>query len=183
VAVAKNNLLPTLDVDYTFSAVAGGASAADRALENLFDDTLADHSVRLSGTIPLGNRAAEARVRQARLARVRTEIGRDVLEQRIRQEVYDAVDGFEQNWRRILAAEQGVVRARRFYEVEQSQFQLGRRVSTDVLDAASSLAEAQLRKIGAFVEYEIAQVALARATGTLLGHGQIRLQPYASSAQ
>ncbi len=178
VAVAKNDLLPALDMDYTFSA-GSRSDRLGRALENVLDDSLKDHGVGLSAAIPLGNRAAEARLRQARLERVRTELNREQLEQDIRQEVYNAVDGMEQNWRRILAAEQGVVRADRFYKVEQAQFQLGRRVSTDVLDAASDLAGAQLRKIGAFVEYEIAQIALARATGTLLGRGQIRLQPHA----
>ncbi len=174
---AKNNLLPQLDLDYTFSA-GGQSDAASRALENLFDDSSMDYSVGLSATIPLGNRAAKARLRQARLERVRAGINRDLLEQDIRQEVYEAVDGLEQNWRRILAAEQGVVRAYRSYRVEQSQFQLGKRTSKEVLDAASNLAEAQLRRIGAFVEYEVAQVYLARATGTLLGHGQIHIKPY-----
>ncbi len=124
VAQAKNNLLPTLEADYTFSA-GGRAGTTRSALENVFDETLADHSVGLSGSIPLGNRAAQARLRQARLSRVQTQISRDMQEQEIRQEVYDAVDGLEQNWRRILAAEQGVVRAYRSYRVEQSQFQLG----------------------------------------------------------
>ncbi len=180
VALAKNNLLPTLEADYTFAA-GGRAGTTGRAFDNVLDETLADHSVGLTGSIPLGNRAAQARLRQARLARVQTQISRDVQEQEIRQEVYDAVDGLEQNWRRIIAAEQGVVRALRSYKVEQSQFQLGQRTSTEVLDAASSLAEAQVRRIDAFVSYEIAQVVLARATGTLLGYGQIRLEPYDSS--
>jgi outer membrane protein TolC len=179
-AVAKNNLLPTLQADYTFQAGGLGQSRG-RALENVFDETLADHSVGLYAQIPLGNRAAEARLRQAHLTKVQTQVSRDVLEKEIRQEVYNAVDGLEQNWRRILAAEQGVVRAHRSYKVEQSQFQMGRRTSTEVLDAASSLSEAQLRKIDAYVDYEIAQVVLARATGTLLGFGQIRLQPYDGS--
>ena len=41
--------------------------------------------------------------------------------------------------------------------------------------AATGLADAQLRRIYAFAGYQIAQVNLARATGTLLGYGQIRL--------
>ncbi|MGE5297315.1 MAG: TolC family protein, partial [Solirubrobacterales bacterium] len=168
VAQAKNNLLPTLDASYTFAA-GGQADDTRSAIGNVFDDTLANHSVGLTGQIPLGNGVAQARLRQARLSRVQTRLSRDVLEQEIRQEVYDAADGIEQDWRRILAAEQGVVRAHRSYKVEQSQFQLGQRTSTEVLDAASSLAEAQLRKIDAFVSYEISQVVLARATGTLLG--------------
>lgn len=177
VAVAKNNLLPVLDMEYMFSA-GGEAGATGRAVENIFDRTLADHSVRLSGIVPVGNRAAEARVRQARLSRVQTQITRELQEQGIREQVYNAVDGLQQNWRRILAAEQGVGRAQRSYRVEQLQFQLGVRTSREVLDAASDLAEAQLRKIDAFVDYEIAQIILAEATGTLLGYGQIRLQPY-----
>jgi len=176
-AFAKNNLLPTLEADYTFQA-GGMNTSRGHAVENVFDKTLTDHSVGLSARIPLGNRAAQARLRQARLVKVQTQVSRDVLEKEIRQEVYDAVDNLGQNWRRILAAEQGVVRAHRSYKVELSQFQLGERTSTEVLDAASSLAEAELRRIAAFVNYEIAQVALARATGTLLGYGQIRLQPY-----
>lgn len=61
------------------------------------------------------------------------------------------------------------------HTVEQLKFQLGQRTSVEVLDAASNLADAQLRKISAFASYEIAQVYLARATGTLLGYGRIQL--------
>jgi len=181
IAQAENDLLPQLDLSYTFSA-GGEADGVGRAMENALDDSSIHHGVGLSATIPVGNRAAKARLQQARLQRARTAINRQSLEEDIRQEVYDAVDGLQQNWRRILAAEQGVVRAYRSYRVEQSQFQLGRRTSKEVLDAASGLAEAQLRKISAFVEYEVAQVVLARATGTLLGHGQIRLEPYDTSS-
>jgi len=178
--VAKNDLLPELDLSYRFSA-GGQAADEERALENIFDDNSTDHRVGLAATIPLGNRAAKARLQQARLGRVQTALSRELQEQQIRQEVYEAVDGLEQNWRRILAAEQGVVRADRSYRVEQLRFQLGQRTSVEVLDAASNLAGAQLRKISAFASYEIAQVYLARATGTLLGYGRICLEPHDSS--
>ncbi|MBP7050624.1 MAG: TolC family protein [Phycisphaerae bacterium] len=180
VEVAKNDLLPELDLSYRLSA-GGQAADEERALENIFDDNSTDHRVGLAATIPLGNRAAKARLREARLERVRTALNRELQEQQIRQEVYEAVDGLEQNWRRILAAEQGVVRADRSYRVEQLRFQLGQRTSVEVLDAASNLADAQLRKISAFASYEIAQIYLARATGTLLGYGRICLEPYGSA--
>ncbi|MBM4029826.1 MAG: TolC family protein, partial [Planctomycetes bacterium] len=175
-ALARNNRLPLLDLEYAY--VAGGqAGNVGGAFEDLFRDPLHDHRIGLSATIPLGNRAAEARLRRARLAKVQDEVSRDRQEQRIRQEVYDAVDGLQQNWRRILAAEQGVITAYRNYRVRQSQFQVGRTDSTEVLRAAESLAVEQFRRIRAFAEYEIAQVLLARATGTLLGHGQVQLSP------
>ena len=95
----------------------------------------------------------------------------------IRKEVYIAVNQMEQSWRSILAAEQGVVAAERNYRVEQDQFKLGRRVSTDVDLSAGRLGDAKLRRIRAFVQYELAQISLARATGTLLGYGRIQLEP------
>jgi len=176
IAQARNDLLPLLTLEYAYAAN-GQAGDAAGAFEGLFDDPLQDHSVRLSAAIPLGNQAAKAQYRRARLEKIRAELSREQQKQRIRQEVHDAVDGLEQNWRRILAAEQGVVAEYRNYRVEQSQFQLGRRTSTEVLRAATDLAEAQLRRIAAFADYEIAQVLLARATGTLLGRGQVQLQP------
>lgn len=176
VELARNNTLPQLDLDYSYTA-AGQAGTTGRALGNIFDRPAQDHTVGVSATVPLGNRAAQARLRQARLERVRSQMDRERIEQLVRQDVYESVDGLQQNWRRILAAEQGAVAAYRDYQVEQQQFQLGMSTSTDVLFAASRLADAQLRRIRAFVEYEVAQVQVARATGTLLGRGNVRLQP------
>ena len=39
------------------------------------------------------------------------------------------------------------------------------------------MGDAQLRKIRAFVGYEIAKVNLARTTGTLLSYDRIQLEP------
>jgi outer membrane protein TolC len=147
-----------------------------RALGDVGDGSLQDHAVGISAVIPLGNRAAQARYRRARLEKARDRIDQERLRQSIRQEVYDAVDALQQNWRRILAAEQGVVTAYRDYKVEQSQFTLGKSTSTFVLQSASRLADAQSRRIRAFAEYEIAQVRLARATGTLLGRGRLEIR-------
>jgi outer membrane protein len=174
--LARNNTLPQLDLYYRY-ATAGQAGNEAHALRNVFDHPLEDHAVSLSATIPLGNRVAKARLRQARLDKVRTEVDRQRLQQQIRREVYQVVDTLEQNWRRILAAEQGVGQALREYQVEQSQFQLGQRTSREVLNAAERLGYAQLRRIYALADYEIAQVLLAEATGTLLGRGQILLEP------
>jgi len=176
VELARNDRLPQLTFEYGYAA-GGQSRRVGSALESIFDGPSEEHTVGLSTVIPLGNRAAEARFRQARLERVRSQINQKQLRQRIRLQVYEAVDGLQQNWRRILAAEQGAVAAYRDYKVEQSQFQLGVSTSTFVLLAASRLADAQLRRIRAFAEYEIAQVRLAGATGTLLGRGRIQLEP------
>jgi outer membrane protein len=176
IAQARNDLLPLLELEYAYTA-GGKAGSVGGAFDTLFREPTQDHRIGLSAIIPLGNRAAEAQYRQARLGKVRTQLNRQQQEQTIRQQVYDAVDYLQQNWRRILAAEQGVIAAERDYRVNQSQFRLGYRTSTDVLLAAGRLSDEQLRQIGAFTDYEIAQVGLAAATGTLLGWGQVRLPP------
>jgi outer membrane protein TolC len=182
VELARNRRLPRVTFDYTYRTSAQSETVG-RTFERIADSSFDDHSVGLSATIPLGNEAAEARFRRARLERLQSQFGLERRELLIRQEVYDAVNELRQNWRRILAAEQGAAAARRDYEVQQSQFQLGKRTSTDVLFAATRLGDAQLRRVGAFTEYEIAQIRLARATGTLLGYGQIQLEPIDINSQ
>jgi outer membrane protein TolC len=176
IELARDATRPDLDLSYRYTtrSEAGGVGGA---FEDLAGDGSDDHLVGLSATIPLGNRAARARLQRARLAKIQDQAQRSRLRQTIRQEVYEAVSDLERNWRRILASEQGVVAAQRDYRVKQSQFQLGARTSTDVLYSATQLADAQLGQIRAFSDYEIAQVNLARATGTLLGYGRVFLQP------
>ncbi|MCP4708343.1 MAG: TolC family protein, partial [Planctomycetes bacterium] len=125
--------------------------------------------------VPIGNKAAKARLHQMRLEKTKNIQTRQLWKQLIEQEVYETSTDLRQNWRRIQAAVQGVDAAYNDYRVEQSQFQLGFRTSTDVLFSAARLADAQLRRIRSYVEYEIAQIRLARATGTLLGYGNIQL--------
>ena len=109
-----------------------------------------------------------------RLQRLATKEQRELS---IRQEVYDALDQLQQNWQRILAARQEVILAGRTYDAERRQFDVGIRTSTDVLDAATNLADAQSREIRALADYQISQVDIAFATGTLLGHDRVRWEP------
>jgi outer membrane protein TolC len=170
--VTRNAILPDLSLGYSYDAQTD-AGDAGHALGAFGDKTSDTHFFSLSARIPLGNRAAKARLERARLRQLQSQIGYADYRQTIRQEVYRAVRDLNNRWLSILAAEQGVKAAYRDYKVEQSQFQLGYRTSTDVLDSAAGLAEAQLRRISALAGYEIAQIRLAQATGTLLGYSRI----------
>ena len=173
---ARNATLPDVTFDYTFGTRTESGTIG-RAFGNLANSSFPSHSIGLSASIPLGNEVAKARLHRAQLRQMQNLITREQLQQRIRQEVREAVNDLRQNWRRILAAAQNLTAAYNDYEVEQSQFQVGRSTSTEVLRKAGALGNAQLRKIRAFVEYEIAKVNLARTTGTLLGYGRIQLEP------
>jgi outer membrane protein len=176
VELARNATLPDLSFNYSYVAQTQ-AGDTGHALGDFGDENSDQHSIGLSASIPLGNRAAKARLERARLQQLQDQASYARLRQMIQQEVYDVARALRNSWRRILAAEKSVDAAYRDYKVEQSQFQLGRSRSTDVLYSATGLAEAQLSRIRALSEYEIAQIYLAQATGTLLGYSRIILEP------
>ena len=95
----------------------------------------------------------------------------------IRQEIADALDTLRTDWQRIVAAHERVVLSSRTLDVEVRQFNIGLRTSTDVLIAQSDLANAQLAEVSAVSDYQIAQVDIAFATGTILGASHVDWQP------
>jgi len=174
--VARNQRLPRLDAEagYGLSGLGGSVSDAWRPVpRRQFDDW----SVGLRAEIPIGNEAAEARLRSAKLSRLQRLSSREARTQLVRQEVHDAIDRVRLSWQRIVAARRESELAQRTLEAEQRQFDVGLRTSTDVLDAATRLAEAQQREISALVDHELSQIDLAVSTGTLLGRSRITWQP------
>ncbi len=176
IELARNELLPDLILRYTYTRQTQDSDLGE-ALNNLSGDSFDNHRIGISASLPLGNRAAKASLQRAQLEKMQDISEQERYRQIIRLDVYEAVSSLHGSWRRILAAEQGVTAAYRDYLVEQSQFQLGTRTSTDVLLSAARLADAQLSRIRSFADYEIAQINLARATGALLGQGQFLITP------
>ena len=171
----KNQVLPLINFEYRYNINAVGQNRHD-AYEVLKDHQFADHYFGLSAQIPLGNEAAKSRLRQIVLQRVQRLSTKKNREDLIRLEVLNAAEQLRTNWQRILASQQNTVVSGRLYEAEQRQFEQGQRTSTEVLDAQSSLDNAQLAELSALVEYQIALVNLAHATGTLLGSAQVEWQ-------
>ncbi len=170
----RNQALPLLALDYTYR-VNGLGSGLNSSLTTLGDNQFEDWSVGLQGEIPMGNEQREAAVRRSLLVRLQRLASKESREQSIEREVLDAVDQIESNWQRILAARQSVILNTRTLQAEQRQFDVGETTSTDVLDATSRLGQALLAEINAVVEYQIAQIDLAFATGTLLGAARVEI--------
>ncbi|MHC4628550.1 MAG: TolC family protein, partial [Planctomycetota bacterium] len=116
IELARNDTLPDLALHGTYY---GGAQSSQlgHAFGDLGHVSSDEYTVGLSALIPIGNRAAKARLQRAHLQQLQDRLSRERLEQTIRQQVYDAVDDLKTNWRRILAAEQGVAAAYRDYRV------------------------------------------------------------------
>jgi outer membrane protein TolC len=176
IALQRNQTLPLLSLDYTYRVNGLGDSVGD-SFHTLGRNRFEDWELGLNAEIPLGNEAARARLASSILTRIQRLNTRAAREQSIRQEVLNAVDVINEGWQRILAARQSVILNTRALQAEQRSFDVGRSTSTDVLDAASRLAESQLTEIRALAEYQIAQVDLAFATGTLLGAAKVDWAP------
>jgi outer membrane protein TolC len=176
VAFQENQALPLFTLDYTYRVNGLGQNLSESS-SLLQDNDFQDWVLALTLEQPIGNNAAEARIAQAviqRLQRLSTRAARRLA---IEQEVRDAVDNLQAGWQRILAARQSAILAGRTLEAEQRQFDVGRSTSTDVLDAATRLADAQLAEIRALTEYQIAKVDLAFATGSILGASRVDWNP------
>jgi outer membrane protein len=172
----RNQLLPRLDFDATYRFNGLGRSSQD-AFHVLNRNRFEDWSVGATLEVPLGNEFAKSRLRESlltRLQRLTTREGRKLL---IRQEVLEAIDRIEAGWQRILAARQATILSTRALQAEQRQFDVGASTSTDVLIASTNLAQARLAEVQAVADYQLAQIDLAAATGTLLGAAHIRWEP------
>jgi outer membrane protein TolC len=172
----RSQALPLVTLDYRYN-INGLGATEDDSFDLLFNKKFEDHRLGLQLVVPLGNSAAESRLRQAFYQRVQRLASRDSRRAIIELEVLNAIDQVEANWQRILASRQRAILDGRLFEAERRQFEIGLRTSTDVLQSQISFADAQSAEIRALAEYQIALVDLAYATGMLLGAAKVQWQP------
>jgi len=177
VDVARNQKLPKLAFDYSYRFL-GIGDRMNAAFDLLGQADYADQSFGLTLEVPIGNQARVANYDRAVLQRELNLTAKEQQRQLIERQVLDTVDQLGDQWQRILAARQETLLAARNFLAEQKQFQQGVRTSTDVLQSADFLAEAQIRELSAVSSYEIAKIDLGFVTGTLLGSGQVKLMDY-----
>jgi len=172
----ENQSLPALDLTASYQINGLGESLGD-AYEVMAENQFEDWTLGLNLSVPIGNEAALSRLRQAVLQRIQRIATRDSRLQTIRQEVLDAIDRLEADWQRLQAAQISVALDTRNLEAEQRQFEQGRTTSTDVLDATRDLTASRSAEIRAVVSYQLTQIELAVATGTLLGASRVSWDP------
>ncbi len=181
VRVARNGLLPLVTLGYTY-AVNGLGPTFDEALTQVRQKRFENHTVTVQVEVPIGNEAARSRLRRSLLSRTQALASRDQRALQVQQEVFTALDSLEANWQRIFASRRRVVLAARVLEVEQHAFDQHLRTSTEVLDAQTRLASARSDEISAVADYQISQVDIAFATGTVLGASHVVWQPKVAPA-
>jgi outer membrane protein len=172
----KNQMLPLVAMNYTYNMNGIGAARSD-AYDMMFDRTSESYTVGMNLVVPLGNEAAKNRLLEAQYRKKQRLFTKENRRIQIETEVLGAIEQLEANWQSILAGRQNSILAGQLYEAEKRQFVAGLRTATDVLDAQAKFANAQSTEIRALTEYQIAQIDLAYATGTLLGAAKVRWEP------
>ena len=177
VAMARNELLPLVILDYTYDVGGADARGLRGAYAELGERADENHAVGLSVQVPIGNAAARSRLRQALARRLQRLATKESRMQTITKEVLDAVDDLEANWQQILSTRTQVRTANRALNVEINRFKVGENTSRDVLEAQTRLARAAQAEVDAIATYQINQIDLAFATGTTLGASRVAWAP------
>jgi outer membrane protein TolC len=170
----RNQLLPRLDLQATFSANGlddSYKSAFDRAGERQGYDA----QIGFQFSVPLGNRtaransaAAEYRQQQAILNIAKAELGVSV-------EIDGILARVKAAQAKLVSTRESTKLAERLVEMERKRNEQGLARSFDILKAQQTFSDSRTRQLAALADYNKAAVQLALANGTLLDQYGIRL--------
>ncbi len=179
--MAKKELLPLLNaVLETYVAGLEGQSNIGKAFTNQFDRGEPSYSLGLQYEVPIGNRAAVARMQRRRLELRRLQHQFESTVETMRLEVEVAVSGVSSAHRSMQAKHRAMIAASTEVDYLRERWKLlpGESGSAsllleDLLDAQERLEAAEFGFLEASFAYNLAQVAHKRAIGTLLEYNQV----------
>lgn len=182
----RNNLLPTLDVyafygatalagppnplctDPTRCAPPGFPTSYGGAFANLFNSSAPDKGVGINLSIPLRDRQVQADQVRNDLEYRQAQMLLQQTENTIMLQVRQAEFALEQNWVALQAAISARDYAAEALDAEQKKLVMGASTSTLVLQASSSLTQAESNVLGAATNYEKSKVQLDLSTADTL---------------
>lgn len=177
IGVAKNQSLPQLDL--TFRYVVDGLGANwNNAFSQASDNDFNEYLLQLQLEWPIGARAGEAQIRQARLqqaqaiAQRRAQIEQVILEtQTAIRDLHTSYDQIGPSLRSAQASEEQLVATKlRMERKDLANLQVE-------LDAHELLATSRQNLVRSLADYNVAIINLERRKGTLLRYNNIVLNP------
>jgi outer membrane protein len=177
IGVAKNQALPKLDLLFRY-VVDGLGTNADRAFSQLSENDFHEYVVGLQFEWPVGNRKAEAVLREARLQQAQAIAAeRDVIENVI-MEVKQAIRAIETDYDQIGPSARWVTAAAEWVEATKARQERRDPPTLQVeLDGYDALQISRRALLDSLVNYNVALVNLERAKGTLLDYNNIVIRP------
>jgi outer membrane protein len=174
VKVAKNQLLPRLDLAFQY-ALHGIGPDTGSALEDVGGFKYQDKVVSLTAQIPLGNRAAKSRLEQARLGREQVIRSIADLQEQIILDVRNIVRAAATDHAKLDAARNAVRLSAARLANEEKLYNNERSTRTDVLQAQTDLAESELNEIRAIISLNVDIARFFRLQGTYLERNRIAI--------
>jgi outer membrane protein len=175
VDVAKNGMLPQLDVNLTAGLMGTGLSS-DQAFQNASGG--AGYQVMASLTFQWEMSGAAKDAYKAALARKQAvDIDRLEVQRQIDSDVSQAVKIVKTSRVRVGLAERAIAVAEENVKAERAQFQAQRSTNFDVMKRQSELADANLEKGRAVADYHKAVAQLQYLSGTLLEDYRVNVRP------
>ena len=173
---ARNQKLPELDLTATLGAL-GLAESADRAFSRAGDNDQLAWSVGVELRVPLGGRAANAKVAAADLRKVQAVMAVERLEQEITIDITTQLQTIAIHRRRMASATTAAELAAERLSAESAKLEKGTSTSYNVLTAQRDLTEAKVRGESAKADYLRAVARLSHLQGTLLQDLGFRTNP------
>ncbi len=162
IEVAKNGLLPGLDVSLDYNSV---SDPGDTTPAINWDRRRWSSSVDVD--LPLDRKAERNIYRASLIDLERAKRNKELAYDRARLEIYDSWRALEQEKRNFAIAEQGVALASRRLEEQILLGELGRGDARDLVDAQEDLVDAQNQRTATVVNHTLARLRLWRDMGIL----------------
>ena len=174
IKINENQLLPELDLIASYTWNGFDPNQMSNASSALFaGDDRSGWLFSIQGTFPIGNEAAKANLRSSILSRLQSIATREQRRVQVQKDVRDAVDNLTSSWMTHVATLYELQATQNNYAGTEKLYKLGQLSSTDVTQAIMRLGNAKLGLLQSEVNYQLAMVQLATATGTLMGHSQV----------
>ncbi len=146
------------------------------ALDQMFGFNYPVYGFALTLRLPLRDRAAQANLADAMVAKKQDALRVRNIEQTVRLEVLNAVTNVESSKASVRLATIARDLAQKTYEAELKKYELGTNILFIVLDAQNRLTQAQSRLLTESVNYRRNLLTLMRTTGELLEQRGVAVQ-------
>src|SRR5438477_9184704 len=183
VRLAHSNLKPDLELSgfYSGNGLNNSLAGLDLVLSVSLDQTLhftyPTYGASLLLTLPVRRHSAQANLADALVGRRQDQYQERRTTQSIMLEVTNAVHSLEEAKLTMEAAKVAVNLAQESLHADERKYELGAEPVFFVLDAQTQLAQAELNLIQAQISFQIAVAQVDHATGDLLEHHHVEIEP------
>jgi len=147
-----------------------------QALKDAFGFKYPNWSVRLNLSVPLSNIISRAAYTQARLTMDQALLNLKNQEQQVVLEIRNAVRSLDTTYKQVLAFKVASDLAEKKLAAEEERLRVGLSTNYLVLQYQRDLTTARVSELQAIINYNLAQVALDRSTGTILEKRKIKVE-------